>query len=63
MKKRHQQKLVILALGVAMAVNLPLVWIFNHLTVIAGIPLLYFYLFAVWLGSVCISYYVIRRHA
>lgn len=63
MKKRHQQKLVILSMGLTLALNIPLLFIFNAPEAIAGIPLIYLYIFGVWVLSVVITFVVIKRYA
>jgi hypothetical protein len=62
MKKRHTQKLVILSIGLVLFLNIPIVYIFNKNVAIMGVPLLYAYIFFVWLVSVVITYTVITRH-
>ncbi len=62
MKKRHQQKLVILSIGIVLLVNIPLVFIFNSSDAVLGFPLLYFYLFSVWLISILLTALVLKRH-
>ncbi len=62
MKKRHQQKLVILSIGLVIFLNLPVIFIFNNDTDILGIPLLYAYIFFVWLLSVIITFTVLKKY-
>ncbi|ARN76880.1 hypothetical protein BST97_02055 [Nonlabens spongiae] len=63
MKKRHQQKLVILSIGLVFALNLPLLFMFNEVDAVMGIPLMYLYIFGVWLLSIIITYVVLKRYA
>ncbi|MEN8815630.1 MAG: hypothetical protein ABF274_02000 [Nonlabens sp.] len=63
MKKRHQQKLVILSIGLILFLNIPIIFIFNSDASVLGIPVLYAYVFFVWLVSVIITYTVINRYA
>ncbi|GAL01088.1 hypothetical protein JCM19314_2288 [Nonlabens ulvanivorans] len=62
MKKRHQQKLVILSIGLVIFLNLPVIFIFNNNIDILGIPLLYAYIFFVWLLSVIITFTVLKKY-
>jgi hypothetical protein len=62
MKKRHTQKLVIVSIGLVLFLNIPIVYIFNKDVAIMGVPLLYAYIFFIWLVSVVITYIVITRH-
>ncbi len=61
MKKRHQQKLIILSLFEVLLLNIPLVFIFNSNAGIGGFPLLYFYIFVVWSAVIAITYTVLNR--
>lgn len=63
MKKRHQQKLVILSIGLVIFLNLPIIFIFNSDAAVFGIPVLYAYIFFVWLLSVIITFTVIKKYA
>ncbi|WP_040249447.1 hypothetical protein [Psychroserpens mesophilus] len=62
MKKRHEQKLVVLAIALLILFNIPIVLIYNHEGVIFGIPTFYFSVFSIWLCSIIISYIVLKRH-
>lgn len=62
MKKRHEQKLVVLSLALLVFLNVPLLLIFNFDGALFGIPVLYFYIFSVWAVSILISYIVLKRH-
>ncbi|WP_273272895.1 hypothetical protein [Maribacter polysiphoniae] len=61
MKKRHEQKLIILSIGMLLLFNIPLLWVFNIDGALFGIPYFYFYLFSVWLISIIISYIILNR--
>lgn len=63
MKKRHQQKLVILSIGLVIFLNVPIIFIFNSEFSILGVPVLYAYIFLVWLLSVIITFTVIKKYA
>ncbi|MGJ8550035.1 hypothetical protein HSX10_15985 [Winogradskyella undariae] len=62
MKKRHEQKLVVLSIALFFVFNIPFVLIFNFEGAIFGIPTLYFSLFTFWMISIVISYIVLKRH-
>ncbi|MUU77347.1 hypothetical protein [Winogradskyella endarachnes] len=62
MKKRHEQKLVVLSIALLLIFNIPLVLIFNNEDVIFGVPVFYFSIFSLWLVSVVVSYVVLKRH-
>lgn len=62
MKKRHEQKLVILSIALFLIFNIPLILIFNLEGAIFGIPTFYFLIFSIWLFSIIISYIVLKRH-
>ncbi|MAO07678.1 MAG: hypothetical protein CL596_03095 [Alteromonas sp.] len=62
MKKRHEQKLVILSLALLAMLNVPILLIFNFEGSMGGIPVFYVYCFGVWAISILISYIVLKRH-
>ncbi|MEN9001716.1 MAG: hypothetical protein ABF242_05350 [Flavobacteriales bacterium] len=62
MKKRHEQKLILLSILLVLVINIPIVMIFNQEGHILGFPTLYFYLFSVWLCSILISYFILKKH-
>lgn len=62
MKKRHQQKLVVLSLLLLLALNLPILLLFDTSESFLGFPIIYIYLFSVWLFSILMSWIVIKRY-
>ena len=62
LKKRHEQKLVILALALLVLLNMPVVFIFDMDAHILGIPALYAFIFFVWLMAIVISYIILSKH-
>jgi len=62
MRKRHEQKLLILAILLLMAFNMPLMLLFDSADAVGGIPVLYVYFFSVWILSILVSLFVIRRY-
>ena len=62
MKKRHQQKLVIVSLGLVIMLNAPMILIFDHSGSVLGIPMIYFFIFLIWIVSVVLSYLILNRY-
>ena len=62
MKKRHQQKLVVLSLLLLLVLNLPILLLFDSADNILGMPVIYIYIFSVWLFSVLMSWIVVQRY-
>jgi len=62
MKKRHEQKLIILSLALLLVFNIPFVLIFSLDGVVFGMPTFYFSIFSIWLVSIVISYIILKRH-
>ena len=62
MKKRHEQKLVVLSITLFLIFNIPFVLVFNLEGAILGIPTFYFSVFSIWLLSIVVSYIVLIRH-
>jgi len=62
MKKRHQQKLLILSLILLLSFNMPLLLIFDSAASVGGIPVVYVYLFSLWIISILVSVLVIKKY-
>lgn len=62
MKKRHQQKLIVISLILFVSLNAPIIFIFNIPKAIFGIPLLYFAIFGIWAFSILFSYIVLKKY-
>ncbi|MDD3722429.1 MAG: hypothetical protein PHW92_08070 [Lutibacter sp.] len=62
MKKRHQQKLIVLSILLLCLFNIPIILIFNSSTTFMGFPLLYFYIFFIWIVSIIVSYVILRKY-
>lgn len=62
MKQRHQQKLVIISLVLLIALNLPIVLLFDNAGSLLGFPVIYIYIFSVWLFSALLSLLIIKRY-
>jgi hypothetical protein len=55
MKKRHEQKLIILSIGLMIAFSIPISLLFNSEKGSFRVPMILIYLFAVWMISIVIS--------
>ena len=62
MKKRHEQKLVLLSLVLLLLFNIPVLLIYEGKTAFWGIPKFYFVIFLIWGLSSIISYSILKRH-
>ncbi|CCG53335.1 Protein of unknown function [Flavobacterium indicum GPTSA100-9 = DSM 17447] len=62
MKKRHQQKLVVLSFILLVGFNLPIILLFDQSSFIFGIPVIYIYVFSIWFFSVILSYLILKRY-
>ena len=62
MKKRHQQKLVILSLLLLLCFNMPFLLLFDSAASVGGIPVIYVYIFSLWIFSIAISLLVIKKY-
>ena len=62
MKKRHQQKLVVISVLLLLVLNLPIVLLFDSADSVLGFPVIYIYIFSVWLFSVLMSFIVVQRY-
>lgn len=62
MKKRHEQKLIILSIGLMTAFSIPVSLLFNSEKEVLGYPMILIYLFAVWMISIVISFVIVKRY-
>jgi len=62
MKQRHQQKLVIISMMLLLGLNIPLVLLFDSAGCFLGFPIIYIYIFSVWLFSALLSFIIIKRY-
>ncbi len=62
MKKRHEQKLIILSIGLMIAFSIPISLLFNSEKEVLGYPMVLIYLFAVWMVSIVISFVIVKRY-
>ncbi|MDQ1856934.1 MULTISPECIES: hypothetical protein [unclassified Chryseobacterium] len=62
MKKRHEQKLIILSVGLMIAFSIPISLLFNSDREVLGYPMILIYLFVVWMISIVISFVIVKRY-
>jgi hypothetical protein len=62
MKKRHIQKLILISVILLLALNMPVVLLFNSAGSVLGIPAILFYVFSVWGMSAIVSLIIIKRY-
>lgn len=62
MKKRHQQKLLVVSWILFVALNLPVLLLFNSVEKVVGLPFIYVYLFSVWSIAIIITYIIVKRY-
>ena len=61
--KQRTEQLVVLAVIGALALNYPLLSLFASGGLLFGIPLLYFYLFALWSGLIALAGFILEGKA
>ncbi len=62
MKKRHEQNLLILSMLMVLALNMPLLLLFDSAEPFLGFPIVYIYIFSAWLFSIGTTYLIIKRY-
>lgn len=62
MKKRHEQKFIILSIVLFLAMNFPLLLLFDSSDSWVGIPIIYMYIFTIWFFSIIISFFLIKKY-
>lgn len=62
MKKRHEQKLILLSIGLLIAFSIPISLLFNSEKEIFGYPMILIYIFAVWMISIIISFVIVKKY-
>ncbi|UGS19935.1 hypothetical protein [Flavobacterium cyclinae] len=62
MKKRHQQKLVVISMLLLLVLNLPILLLFDSADAFFGLPIIYIYIFSIWIFSVLMSWIVVQRY-
>lgn len=58
---RLVEYLIVLFIAGALALNYPLLALFDHLLLPFGVPLLYFYLFLAWLAVIVLLAVVVEK--
>jgi len=62
LKKRHEQKLVLLGIVLLLLFNIPALLIYEGDEAYWGMPKFYLVIFSIWGLSTGISYIILRRH-
>lgn len=62
MKKRHEQKLILISLGLFIAFNVPILLLFDSNLDFLGIPKVYVFIFSVWALSIILTFYITKRY-
>jgi hypothetical protein len=62
MKKRHQQKLIVLTFVLLLTLNLPILLLFDSIQEVFGLPAIYIYIFSVWSISIFTSLLIVSRY-
>jgi hypothetical protein len=62
MKKRHQQKLIVLTFVLLLALNLPILLLFDSIQEVLGLPAIYIYIFTIWSISTFTSLLIVSRY-
>ncbi|WP_129021976.1 MULTISPECIES: hypothetical protein [Edaphocola] len=62
MKKRHEQKLVLVSIIIFILLNVPIILLFDKADKVIGIPMIYAYIFMVWIASIAITFFVVKRY-
>lgn len=61
MRQQSREYIVVLFVGAGLAINYPLLELFNRPLTLFGIPLLYLYLYLVWLLLIIVLIVVVER--
>jgi hypothetical protein len=62
MKKRHEQKFVIISLALLFLFNMPLLLIFDASESLMGYPIIYVYIFSIWLAASILSWIIVKKY-
>lgn len=62
MKKRHEQKLIILSIGLVILFSIPISLLFNSEKDTFDYPVILIYIFAVWMISIIISFIIVKKY-
>ncbi len=61
MKKRHQQKLILISIVLFFLWNVPFVTLFDGEGQVFGFPIFYVFIFSSWLIAVVLMYIILKR--
>ena len=61
MKKRHQQKLVVLSIVLFLLWNVPFVTVFDADFQLFGFPAFYLLIFVTWAVAIIVAYIILNR--
>lgn len=61
MKKRHQQKLIILSVVLFFLWNVPFVSVFDGEGQLLGFPLFYIFIFFSWFIAIVVSFIILKK--
>lgn len=62
MKKRHEQKLIILSIGLLICFGIPVSLLFNSEKEVFGFPRILIYIFSVWMISILTSLFIVKKY-
>jgi hypothetical protein len=61
MKKRHEQKLILIAFSLFILLNMPLLLLFDSSQKVLGFPAIYVYIFTIWLIGIALTTYILKK--
>lgn len=62
MKRRHQQKIILISIFLILLWNIPAIMLFNADSMIFGFPILYFFIFITWLVAIVSAFFIIKKY-
>jgi hypothetical protein len=62
MKRRHEQKFVIMSLVLLFLLNMPLLLLFDFSSSFFGIPVIYVYVFSIWFLASVLSWIILKKY-
>ena len=60
MKKKHQQKLLVVSGALFLLLNAPFLLLYNRPELNLGIPIIYIYIFMIWMISIFVTYFIFK---
>jgi hypothetical protein len=61
MKKRHEQKLILIAFSLFILLNMPLLLLFDSSQKVLGFPAIYVYIFTIWFIGIALTTYILKK--